>query len=99
MSLSSLEPAVIVGHAVSLATILGAASGVLTPLATLFAVVFYAIQIYESRTIQALLHGKAAVQQAETAAALLKVNDARRNVQKAAEQVVAVALAHTADQA
>jgi hypothetical protein len=89
-----LEPAVAVGHTVALATIVGAINGTLPALATIFAIIFYLVQIWESRTVQGWVRGKAVAQAAETADALLKVNEAKRNVERAAEEVVAVTLAH-----
>lgn len=44
------------GHAVSLGTLLGVVAGVLPALAALGAVIWYGIAIYETKTVQSLLH-------------------------------------------
>lgn len=49
------DHAVIAAHAISVAAILGTFAGWLPPLAALAAIIWYAINIYESKTVQAWL--------------------------------------------
>lgn len=46
------DHAIVAAHVISLAAIGGAFVGILPPLAALGAIIWYAIQIYESRTFQ-----------------------------------------------
>ncbi len=89
-----LEPAVVVGHTVSLATIAAALSGALPAVATLFAILFYVVQLWESKTVQGWVHGHKAVQKTETAAAVLDVGKAQAKLVEATAAAVAVEIKH-----
>lgn len=52
------DHAVLAAHVISITAILGTFAGFLPPLAALMAMIWYAIQVYESRTVQKLIHGR-----------------------------------------
>ena len=80
MNDAHLEPGLVVAHAASLATIVAAVSGILPAVATLFAILFYLVQIWESRTVQSWFRGKPALQRLETIQATKTVTDAQTNL-------------------
>ena len=92
-----LEPAVIVGHIGSLATIAGALNGALPAVATLFAILFYIVQIWESKTVQAWRMGRQSTVKIQSDAAMDKVTSAQAELGHAAEHIAAAAAATDAD--
>lgn len=54
-ALGSLSPTDVAGHTISVASLVGILAGVLPALAALGAVVWYAIAIYETKTMQELI--------------------------------------------